>query len=354
MSDVTTVSTGRTVTGADATGSSSRCWFPRQVLIITCAGVVLASLDLFIVNVALPQIAHDLEDTEPGRTLLGAQRLRHRLRVAAGLLRSPRRPLPPRPCLSPRRCDLHRGVRRLCRLHQCRHAHRLPPRTGRWGGLAHADLARLGPRLLPGRAQARCRSRLDGRRRHVRRRGPGCRRPAGRSELAVGLSGQRAGRNRRARHRLAPTPPCAGPSGANDPIPSGWYWPPPGWPPSPSGSSRAATGAGAHPESSRHSAALCSAHNPLRARLPQEPHPAHTPIAVSFRAGLHRRIAGGPVLLRLLRGDAAVDRALGAGRLGVVGAALRAGHRARSYHGPLHVVRRGRQAASSPATGRPG
>jgi EmrB/QacA subfamily drug resistance transporter len=33
---------------------------PRQVLVITSAGVVLASLDLFIVNVALPQIAHDL------------------------------------------------------------------------------------------------------------------------------------------------------------------------------------------------------------------------------------------------------------------------------------------------------
>jgi len=33
---------------------------PRQVLVIVCAGVVLASLDLFIVNVALPQIARDL------------------------------------------------------------------------------------------------------------------------------------------------------------------------------------------------------------------------------------------------------------------------------------------------------
>src|ERR1700677_4556253 len=32
---------------------------PRQVLIIVCAGVVLASLDLFIVNVALPSIARD-------------------------------------------------------------------------------------------------------------------------------------------------------------------------------------------------------------------------------------------------------------------------------------------------------
>jgi EmrB/QacA subfamily drug resistance transporter len=33
---------------------------PREVLLIVCAGVVLASLDLFIVNLALPQIARDL------------------------------------------------------------------------------------------------------------------------------------------------------------------------------------------------------------------------------------------------------------------------------------------------------
>src|SRR5690349_16824525 len=32
---------------------------PTQVLVIVCAGVVLASLDLFIVNVALPQMARD-------------------------------------------------------------------------------------------------------------------------------------------------------------------------------------------------------------------------------------------------------------------------------------------------------
>ena len=32
---------------------------PRLVLVIVCAGVVLASLDLFIVNVALPQIGAD-------------------------------------------------------------------------------------------------------------------------------------------------------------------------------------------------------------------------------------------------------------------------------------------------------
>src|SRR5579863_1325858 len=39
---------------------------PRHVLIITCAGVALASLDLFIVNVALPQIARDLRASNLG------------------------------------------------------------------------------------------------------------------------------------------------------------------------------------------------------------------------------------------------------------------------------------------------
>src|SRR6201986_2098979 len=38
----------------------SRLSQPRLVLAIVCAGVVLASLDLFIVNVALPQMAIDL------------------------------------------------------------------------------------------------------------------------------------------------------------------------------------------------------------------------------------------------------------------------------------------------------
>jgi EmrB/QacA subfamily drug resistance transporter len=37
-----------------------------MVLVIACAGVMLASLDLFIVNVALPQIAHDLHAPDLG------------------------------------------------------------------------------------------------------------------------------------------------------------------------------------------------------------------------------------------------------------------------------------------------
>jgi EmrB/QacA subfamily drug resistance transporter len=39
---------------------------PRRVLLIVCAGVVLASLDLFIVNVALPRIARDFGTTNLG------------------------------------------------------------------------------------------------------------------------------------------------------------------------------------------------------------------------------------------------------------------------------------------------
>src|SRR5947209_18660822 len=34
---------------------------PALVLLVVCAGVVLASLDLFIVNVALPEMAEDLD-----------------------------------------------------------------------------------------------------------------------------------------------------------------------------------------------------------------------------------------------------------------------------------------------------
>src|ERR1700748_2981181 len=39
---------------------------PKLVLVIVCAGVVLASLDLFIVNVALPAIARDLHERNLG------------------------------------------------------------------------------------------------------------------------------------------------------------------------------------------------------------------------------------------------------------------------------------------------
>jgi EmrB/QacA subfamily drug resistance transporter len=39
---------------------------PARILVIVCAGVVMASLDLFIVNVALPQISRDLHEPSLG------------------------------------------------------------------------------------------------------------------------------------------------------------------------------------------------------------------------------------------------------------------------------------------------
>ena len=39
---------------------------PGQILAIVCAGVVLANLDLFIVNVALPNIGQELNDANLG------------------------------------------------------------------------------------------------------------------------------------------------------------------------------------------------------------------------------------------------------------------------------------------------
>jgi len=47
-------------------GLSQRSASPRAVLVIVCAAVVLASLDLFIVNVALPQMARDFGDRSLG------------------------------------------------------------------------------------------------------------------------------------------------------------------------------------------------------------------------------------------------------------------------------------------------
>src|ERR1700759_5302663 len=47
------------VAARPALGSPAKSASPWFVLVIVCAGVVLASLDLFIVNVALPQIGRD-------------------------------------------------------------------------------------------------------------------------------------------------------------------------------------------------------------------------------------------------------------------------------------------------------
>src|SRR5579863_5796518 len=55
-----------TISTPVAAGGSRVKASPSGVLLIVCAGVVLASLDLFIVNVALPQIARDLHTPNLG------------------------------------------------------------------------------------------------------------------------------------------------------------------------------------------------------------------------------------------------------------------------------------------------
>ncbi len=49
-----------------SSAATSRTTTPGQVLLIVCAGVVLANLDLFIVNVALPSIAQEFNEPDLG------------------------------------------------------------------------------------------------------------------------------------------------------------------------------------------------------------------------------------------------------------------------------------------------
>src|SRR6266481_5903367 len=53
-------------TGSTGAAGEDHAVRPAQVLVIVCAGVVMASLDLFIVNVALPQIAVDQHNRKAG------------------------------------------------------------------------------------------------------------------------------------------------------------------------------------------------------------------------------------------------------------------------------------------------
>ena len=45
----------------------SRTATPNQVLFIVCSGIVLANLDLFIVNVALPDIAREFGEKDSAK-----------------------------------------------------------------------------------------------------------------------------------------------------------------------------------------------------------------------------------------------------------------------------------------------
>ena len=148
------------------------------VLVIVCAGVVLASLDLFIVNVALPE-SHATCTREPRATSRGCStptRSSTR-RCSCCSVACPKGAGASTASCSA--CRLHcrlGGLRRRRAACDARSSSR-PAGGGR--GTADADLARPGARDDRARAPPRRGPGLDGGRRHGRRAGPGRRRPAG-------------------------------------------------------------------------------------------------------------------------------------------------------------------------------
>ena len=131
----------------------------RLVLLIVCAGVVLASLDLFIVNVALPDIARELGTSGTWPTCRGCSTPTRsstpRCSCSFGRL-AERRARAER--LPARRRDLHRRLGGVRRRLQPADARRLPDPPGRRRGAADADVAqpRPGDHRRRSAGRARC------------------------------------------------------------------------------------------------------------------------------------------------------------------------------------------------------
>ena len=184
-----------------------------QILLVTSLGVFVASLDLFIVNIAFPEIARDFSGTSLGDLswILNAYAI-----VFAALL-VPAGRIADR--IGRKRMFLigmatFTAASALCALAPsvgALVAARVLQAAG--GGDDHAEHPRADPARVPG-GQARRRGRdLVGGRRGRGRARPADRRPAGRGRLALDLHRQRPGRDRRDGRR-APGPrrgPRAGP-----------------------------------------------------------------------------------------------------------------------------------------------
>ena len=67
--------------GAPAPASAGR---PGLILVVLCAAAFMASLDVFIVNVAFPDIGHDFHGASLSQPELDPERLHDRVRRAAG------------------------------------------------------------------------------------------------------------------------------------------------------------------------------------------------------------------------------------------------------------------------------
>ena len=167
---------------------------PSLVLAIVCVGICLANLDLFIVNVALPNIARDFNGTslEDMSWILNgyaiayaallvffgrlAERYRRDLSFLLGV------------------GAVHRRIGGLRRRQQCRDPGRVSPGPGRRRGADDADLARPAARGISARSARRRGADLDRDRRPRRGARTGRRRPAGDRKLALDLHRQRSDR----------------------------------------------------------------------------------------------------------------------------------------------------------------
>ena len=196
-------------TGAAAGQGTIR---PAHVLVIVCAGVVMASLDLFIVNVALPQIAVDLHEPSLGTlswVLNGYAIIYAALLVLAGRLADQHN----------RKNGFLLGVAIFTAGSAACGAATTVPMLIAFRLVQAAGAALLTPTSLglvlasyPGRAARWRGASLDRCRRQGRRPRPGDRRPAGSCQLALGVLRQRADRHRRAADRLAQAAGPARPS----------------------------------------------------------------------------------------------------------------------------------------------
>ena len=315
---------------------------PNQVLGIVCVGITLANLDLFIVNVALPDIARSfrsatLEDLSwilNGYAIAYAALLvffgrlaerhhrNHSFLLGVGLFTA--------------------ASARLRRRLERRGAGGLPARAGGGRGPDDADLARPAAGDLSAGPTRRCRAHLDRRRRPRRRARPDDRRRPRDLRLALDLPRQRAGRACRAARRLATSAGC------------------------PRAGSEAPERRRRRPRDRRYrSRHLCdhkgqrlglavargralrgrvrAPARPVRAALCALGQPVHRSVPVPHPA-VHGSGAGHGALLGRVRRDAAVDRALRAERVGILGAAHRPHDHAGAVDGAADLASRGRAA----------
>ena len=161
---------------------------------IVCAGVVLASLDLFIVNVALPSMARDLH--QPNLSTLSWVLNAYAIVYASLLVavRAPVRGARPPERLPARRAGLHARLGGLRRGHEPRDADRVPVVQAAGAALlTPASLSLVLATTAPEKRHGAVRAwtAVGG---AAAALGPVRRRPARRRELALGVLRQRPDR----------------------------------------------------------------------------------------------------------------------------------------------------------------